>query len=63
MNTTCKHKVCPATISDTALCECTLERMDTAYLEQEKEIQRLREAINKHNEIFVGTMYEVKEEP
>ena len=27
MNTTCKHKVCPATMSDTALCDCTLERM------------------------------------
>ena len=27
MNTTCKHAVCPATLSDTGLCDCTLERM------------------------------------
>jgi hypothetical protein len=26
MNTTCKHNICPATVSDTFLCECTLDR-------------------------------------
>ena len=27
MNTTCKHPICPATTSDSALCDCTIKRM------------------------------------
>jgi len=43
MNTVCEHAVCPATLDNTSLCKCTVDRIDGDHVLITKEVKLMLE--------------------